>query len=399
MLIRCKGRPAFLLVMAIFLLSAGGCQSSEQGSEIAAQQTSAAPPAATEVQQEEGSGAQDQSAATATLEASPVPDVLPPTLTAIPSAAADTATPVPATNTNTPTAIPSPTPTPTVEPTNTPQPTPTEIPMLTPLPAWLSYLNQFRAMANLPPLTDQEAVTVGSQLHSRYMVGNDAPYAHYEEKSKPYFDPAGDQAARNGNIFATNDTDGNYLWSINFWVSAPFHLIGLLNPDLRVVGYGDYKEEVGDTQMAAVLDIHSQLSKANQGFDYPIMFPGDGSSTWVVRHSMVEWPYPFDGCPGYAPPTGAPIVLLLGDGSKTPNVISHRLSTGGQVLDSCVIDETSYRNNDSYEESVGRGILDRSDAVVIMPRNPLAVDQTYMVQVNVDGDTYAWSFNTQRRPE
>ena len=254
-------------------------------------------------------------------------------------------------------------------------------------------------MANLPPLSDREAYTLGSRLHSRYMVGNDEPIAHSEEEEKPFYDPAGDQAARNGNLFATSQTEANYMWSINFWVSAPFHLIGILDPTLEVVGYGDYVEEVGETQMAAVLDISSHPARTADEIEYPIMFPGDGSETWVVRHSLFEWPYPFDGCPGYSAPTGPPIVLLLGDGSVTPHITSHRFAIGDQPLESCLFDETSYRNNNPYAEQLGRNILGKADAVVIMPRNPLGIDETYTAQVTNGSDTYTWSFSTRRGPD
>ncbi len=325
-----------------------------------------------------------------------VPTTTPaPAATDMPTATA-TAT---ATATMTPSPSPSPTPTVTPAPTETPTPLPTETPVPVPLPNWLAYLNRFRAIAKLPPLSDREAFTLGSRLHSRYMVGNNEPIAHSEEEDKPYYDVAGDQAARNGNLFATSQMEANYMWSINFWVSAPFHLVTFLDPRLEIVGYGDYVEAVGDTRMAAVLDVASQPRGTAAGIEYPIMFPGDGSETWVVRHSLIEWPDPFDGCPGFSAPTGPPIVLLLGDGSKTPNVTSHRFAKGDEVLDSCLFDETSFRSNDSYAEKKGREILDASDAIVIMPRKPLAIDETYTAQVTVDGETYTWSFRTRRGPD
>ena len=92
-------------------------------------------------------------------------------------------------------------------------------------------------------------------------------------------------------------------------------------------------------------------------------------------------------------------MLLLGDGSKTPNVTSHRFAKGDEVLDSCLFDETSFRNNDSYAEKKGRGILNASDAIVIMPRKPLAIDETYTAQVTVDGETHTWSFRTRGGPD
>jgi hypothetical protein len=228
------------------------------------------------------------------------------------------------------------------------------------------------------------------------MVANDDPTAHSEDKDKPFYDLAGDQAARNGNLFATSQIEANYMWSINFWISAPFHLLPILDPKLAVVGYGDYAEEIGQTQMAGVLDTGSHPTAADGGFEYPIMFPGAGSETWVVRHSLFEWPNPLDSCPRYAAPTGPPIVLLLGDDSGTPNIINHRLAMGDQPLESCLFDETSYRNNDPYTEQIGRQILNTNDAVVIMPKNPLPIDETYHVQITNNNQTYTWSFSTRR---
>jgi hypothetical protein len=254
-------------------------------------------------------------------------------------------------------------------------------------------------MADLPPLSDREALNIGSRLHSHYMVVNDEPIAHRQDKDNPHFDEAGNQAAKNSNIFATSQLEADYIWSINFWVSAPFHLISMLDPTLEMVGFGTHSEELGDTQMAAVLDVNSYPEGPDDGIEYPLMFPGNGSETWVVRHSLYEWPYPLGNCPEFTAPSGPPIVLLLGDGSRTPNVTSHRFAKGDQVLESCLFDETNYRNDDPYAEGVGRKILDGSDAIVIMPRHQLPIDETYTVQVTVDGETHTWSFRTRRGPD
>ena len=253
-------------------------------------------------------------------------------------------------------------------------------------------------MANLPPLSDREAYTLGSSLHSRYMVVNDAPIAHRQDKNNPLYDVAGDQAARNGNIFATSQSEADYLWSVKFWVSAPFHLIGMLDPRLQQVGYGDNNDDIGDVNMAAVLDIRSDPRRAGPGTEYPIFFPGDGSETWVVRHSMFEWPDPYGSCPGYSRPSGPPIVLLLGDGSRTPKVTNHRFARGDRPLESCLFDETSYRNPDPFAQKTGKTILDLNDAIVIIPREQLPINEEYTVQVTVDGQTYTWSFTTRKGP-
>jgi len=328
-----------------------------------------------------------------------------PTVMAVP-----TTSPPTATATETATAEPTATPTETPLPTNTPLPTETPLPTATPLPtvtptpepppppAWLALVNRFRAMAGLQPVLDYEPYNFGSELHSIYMVENDDPIAHKEDPNNPYYNPAGDLAAKNSNIFSTSQTEANYVWSINFWASAPFHLVDMLDPNLNNVGYGDYVEAGGDVAMASVLDIGSDPGR-DPGTIYPVFFPGPGSSTWVVRHSLYEWPDPIASCPGYSRPTGAPIVLFLGNGNRIPQVENFRLAMGDTPLEACIFDQTTYTNNDSWALKTGREILSNNNAIVIMPRNPLAADETYTAQITTNGETFTWQFNTIKRPD
>jgi hypothetical protein len=321
--------------------------------------------------------------------------------TAVPTAPPPTETPPP-TATALPTSTPSPTPLPTQ--TETPPPTDTPLPTLTPtiepppLPEWLVFLNRFREMANLPPVLDWEPYNLGSAHHSRYMVVNDQAIAHKEDPDNYLYDPAGDQAAKNGNLFATSQTDANYVWSINFWASAPFHLVGMLDPNLKKVGYGDFVEAGGDVAMAGVLDIGSDPG-GNDPTQYPVLFPGPNSATWIVRHSLYEWPDPLASCPNLSRPTGAPIVVFLGDGSLTPRVENKRLAMGDTPLDVCIFDETTYSNPDPYAQKKGREILSHQNAVVIIPNHPLAAEETYTVQLTANGETYTWQFDTIKRPD
>jgi uncharacterized protein YkwD len=265
-----------------------------------------------------------------------------------------------------------------------------------PAAAWLTYLNLFRDMGGLSPLAESETLNYGSQLHSRYMVVNDRPVAHSENVNNPLYDPAGQQAAKNGNIFATSQIEANHVWATNFWISAPFHLVPIIDPQLGSVGFGRYNQEVGTFHMAAVVDVRTELGNGDTQAQYPLFFPGNGAETWVVRHSLYEWPDPVSSCPGYSRPTGAPIVLQLGDGSLTPRVTNHSLRLGDQFLESCLFHENSYANPNAFAQRTGRIILDERDAIVILPRRPLAIDQTYDVQIDANGQSYSWSFSTRR---
>ncbi|MCA9924249.1 MAG: hypothetical protein KC421_17855, partial [Anaerolineales bacterium] len=263
---------------------------------------------------------------------------------------------------------------------------------------WLNYLNLFRDMAGLPRFTEIETLSEGGRNHAQYMVMNDRPVAHSEDVNNPFFTPAGRQAAHNGNIFATSQIQADYVWSVNFWTSAPFHLMPIINPGVESAGYGRYNQEIGQFHMAAVLDVRTELGNATTTPTYPIFFPGDGSETWIVRRSLFEWPDPLGSCAGYSVPTGPAIVLQLGDGSLTPKVTGHAFYKGTQLLDSCVFDETTYLNPDRYAQEVGRSILNQQDAVVLIPKLQLPINETYTVQIEANGEMYTWNFSTRKGP-
>ena len=263
---------------------------------------------------------------------------------------------------------------------------------------WLNYLNLFRDIAGLPRFSEMESLTKGSLLHSKYMVLNDKPIAHNEDAANPLFDPAGKQAAINGNIFSTSQIEADYVWSTNFWISAPFHLMAVINPNVDKVGYGRYNQEIGQIHMAAVLDVRSEVGNAATEAQYPIYFPGDGTETWVVRRSLYEWPDPLGPCTGYSAPTGPALILQLGDGSLTPKVESHAVYQGTTLIESCAYGETTYMNPDPYAQQTGRTIIGAQDAIVVIPKNNLPINETFTVQITVDGERYEWSFSTRKGP-
>ncbi|MCB9446612.1 MAG: hypothetical protein H6669_20460 [Ardenticatenaceae bacterium] len=379
-------KKVLFIILFVLLFALHGCQT-------AAPTASAAVPTATAV-----------SPSAESKEATAAP-TLPPVIITVVVTSTPLSEPVVSATEAPPTAAPvEPTQEPTItplplEPTSTPIPEPTATATAVPIvgPPWLNLFNHVRAMAGLTAVPELFPLNTGSELHSRYMVLNDVAVAHKEDVNNPLYDPAGNEAAKNGNLFATSQSEANYIWGTNFWISAPFHLIAMLHPGLQAVGYGDYVGDGGDIKMAAVMDVRSDRESSFGAVEYPIFFPGDGTETWVVRHSMYEWPDPLTSCPGYSTPTGAPIIVQLGNGNVTPSVSSFTVSTDGKILDACLFDQTSYRNPDAYAQKIGRTILDEQDAIVILPRQPLAADAEYTVQLVTNGHTYSWSFKTIKR--
>ncbi len=108
-----------------------------------------------------------------------------------------------------------------------------------------------------------------------------------------------------------------------------------------------------------------------------------------------ENPSPLTSCTGYLAPAGLPVILQIGAGTVTPKVTSHSFTSGGVALEHCIFDETTYKNPDPNSQSLGRSILKSRNAIVLIPRAPLPVGQTYSAKIVVNGATRSWSFTLQ----
>jgi uncharacterized protein YkwD len=283
--------------------------------------------------------------------------------------------------------------------TTRPTPIPTMTATAPPPPGWLVYLNQFRSQANLPSLTETAVLSSGSLLHSEYMARNDNGIARTENDQNPFFSEAGRAAAHNGNIYATSSFESTFVWAMNFWMSAPFHSIPILDPALQTVGYGNFRDDLGRVRVAAVLDVKSGMENGETAVTYPITFPRDGGETWILQQSLIEYPEPLTSCPGYSKPAGPPLIVQIGSGDETPRVSGYRLWTSGQQLPVCAFDETTYINPDGFAQERGRTILGERDAIVLIPQAPLAVGTTYTAELDVNGETVRWSFTAVSPPK
>lgn len=279
------------------------------------------------------------------------------------------------------------------------------IPPPTPEPdsePWLDHLNSFRLMAGLDPVSKNQDWGNGAYLHSRYMVKNDF-IGHSENPDNEWYSTEGEKAAQSSNLAASHNSTVDDAYAIDLWMQAPFHAIGILDPRLNQVGYGSFREADGGLQMGATLDVIRGLGGLPPTVSYPIAWPADGASLSLTSHYS-EYPNPLSSCPGYQTPAGVPILLQIGSGDQTPEVLSHSFFKGELPLEHCVFDETSYQNEDSNAQSLGRAILGARDAIVLIPRQPLVPGATYTVTISMTTGSYTWSFDvsvtaTQMEPE
>ena len=255
---------------------------------------------------------------------------------------------------------------------------------LQPLPAaaasgWLDRFNAWRAASNLPALTENTTWSQGDYNHSLYMVKNDA-VTHYEVSTLPYYTVAGDTAARNSNIEVNSTTSFTDEQSIDWWMAAPFHSLGMMDPRLTSTGFGAYREVKSGWQAGFSLDV--LRGNSFSGGTYPVYFPGPGSNVPLTSYNGNEFPDPLQACSGYTAPTGLPITIQVG-GNVATTVGAHAFTGNGAPLTHCVIDSNS--------PSVGSNLTSRG-AVILIPQQPLQAGVTYTVALTVNGVPYTWSF-------
>lgn len=149
------------------------------------------------------------------------------------------------------------------------------------------YYNDLRAANGIPgDLSLDTASSAKCALHNHYAAlnGNDRPDPHQETPGKPGYTTGGDWAARHSELqggsglvsaFAPFDAHDPY-WEGPF-VGAPFHLMGLLNPDATTI-WG------ADSQGGLCLGVSG--SRAAPAVDTLYSFPGNGTT--------IPWaePYP-----------------------------------------------------------------------------------------------------------
>ena len=245
--------------------------------------------------------------------------------------------------------------------------------------AWLDRFNAWRAASGLTSLSENTSWSQGDYDHAEYMVKNDL-ITHYETPGVPYYSTAGDTAAQNSNIFVSSSTSTSDVQAIDWWMGAPFHSIGMMDPRLTQAGFGSYREVKSGWDMGAAVDV--ERGNPFTGGKYPVYFPGNLSVEPLTSYSGNEFPDPLQACPGYSSPAGLPIVLQVG-GNVSTTAGSHSITENGVSITNCVID--------SHSPSVGSGLAYRG-GVILIPRQPLKNGDYYVVSVTVNGVPYSWSF-------
>jgi putative cell wall-binding protein len=245
---------------------------------------------------------------------------------------------------------------------------------------WLAEVNWYRAWSGLPPVVEDAELTYGAFEHAR-CVAMTGEVGHTEYPSSPWYTTAGAPSASQSNVTATD------VGTIDTWMGAPFHAIGILRPNLERVGYGDYR---GPNGAGAALDVIGGLDY-NAPPAYPVTFPGDGAAV-PVSAFFAEWPDPAAAC-GYGAPAGLPLVAMFGRGASTATAHS-LVDDDGRPIDHCVIDASTFAvPGDTQAQATGRAILNGDGAVIVVPREPLRGGHGYRASVSSGASSVTWSFS------
>lgn len=278
-----------------------------------------------------------------------------------------------------------------LEPTPPPTPTATATATTVPVPAWLARINALRALGNLPSLAENPEWSAGCGKHAIYMLKNQ-DFNHGEDSSKPFYTKEGYDAAVAAEYYFHDNVDAPDQAAVDWWMSGPFHVIPVLDPRLTTTGFGSARESVSGKKMTACLDVLRGRGSVPSPAPYPIKWPADNQVTPLRTYTGSEYPDPLATCTGYTVPSGLPITLQVGAGGTTLQVTAHSLKRDGVDVDHCVFQGGDYTHPDAGTQASGRATLGSRDAVVVMPREPLAPGSTYSVSLTVNGRTYAWSF-------
>lgn len=261
------------------------------------------------------------------------------------------------TNTNiAPTSAPGITKTP-VPPTSTPPPTSVE--------DLYSYINYYRSLAGISPVTFDATLNNNCWEHARYMAEND-DLTHDQNSALPYASAAGQICAQRGNAWIGGANDTPY-WlprnTIDSWMESTGHRLWLLYPTTPVFGYGFYT--AGNNSSAAGLDVLSQTN-----FDADLNY-----ANWPVRYPVPDQ-------------TGIPA-------SKYDITLNWRYFGSEPVVTAASLKTSSGK---ALAHTVITSLPVGHKGIVITPSAALPSKTTIIVSVsgNYDGVPfeYTWSFTT-----
>jgi hypothetical protein len=265
---------------------------------------------------------------------------------------------------------------------------------------WLQEINYYRVGAGLKPVTANPAWNRGILNHLRYLAYTPKKYltgeyasVHTENPKSPYYTKSGALEGSRSDLIV----GGNYgaLGDIDLWLTAPFHAIGMLRPDLTKVAFADGYGSAG-------LDVIGGLTYGNPD-PKPVLFPGNHVTTNLTSYAGGELPNPLQSChfskAARAKPIGLPLIALL-PATPSRSLVATLAWPGGHLERTnagslCLVDQFTYHSTDKIYGPTGKEILVDGNAVLLFPIGTLTPG-SYRATIH-DGakHTYTWTFKVK----
>lgn len=266
--------------------------------------------------------------------------------------------------------------------------------------SWLQTVNYYRQASGLRPIAEKKKLSADVKKHMIYLTMTDPKYftgqyvsRHLENPASPYYTVAGARSGQELTSTLTNDQSQ----SVDQWMSAPFHAIGLMREGLRKVGWASvYDPRTGFYDAGADVLDQLQLKRTKT-----IMFPGNDSYTRLSSFPG-ESPDPREACGSNSRDfKGLPIWVSLA--SEPAHHMSAQLITPtGEVLSSrsqlCIVNEFNMKSSDSIYGPAGRAIIQADHMILIIPKDPLTPGLQKVSLSLIGRPKISWSFTVIPRP-
>lgn len=159
----------------------------------------------------------------------------------------------------------------------------------------LALVNQLRAEAGVPPVTDSGVLNENCFEHARYMAKNNV-LAHEQDPNLPFSSSSGQNCAQNGNAWLgskKSDPGWSPYDSVQVWMGSVGHRLWILYPTTQTVGYGFFSTQE-ENRAAAALDILSfaRFSADETYSGWPVQYPQGNVVVPSTRYPItLSWRY------------------------------------------------------------------------------------------------------------
>lgn len=161
---------------------------------------------------------------------------------------------------------------------------------------WLERVNAYRAIAGVPPVSEDATLNANCWQHARYIAEN-RHLTHNQDTSRPWASPEGQSCAQRGNAWIGYSGTWQPYETIDSWIQSVGHRLWLLYPTTSAFGYGFYSN---NGSSGAAMDV---LSRANLEADsaysgWPVRYPQAEQRNVppIAMPISLQWPY-FEAAP------------------------------------------------------------------------------------------------------